>query len=187
MEKIHEELIVAGIGGQGIQLMCKILFCAADSQSLNSIYSPDYSPETRGGPSYGFVIISDKTIGNPVVCEPTTLIAMHNRGLEKYLDSVVPEGLILFNSDLALNTNSMQRNDIEIAPVPALSIAKELGNNLVANVVMLGAYTRARNLVSIKSIEETIKQELKEKQKLIDVNIQALHKGYEFCFEYEGK
>jgi 2-oxoglutarate ferredoxin oxidoreductase subunit gamma len=63
--------------------------------------------------------------------------------------------------------------------VPANSIAEQLGSLRSANMVMLGAFTKNSNIVSISSVIEGLKSALKKKQKLIAVNTKALMAGYD--------
>ena len=59
-------------------------------------------------------------------------------------------------------------------------IAAELGNARVANMVMLGAYCQAAELVALESIEEAMRHKLgAKKAHLMPINRQAMDKGVE--------
>ena len=73
----------------------------------------------------------------------------------------------------------ISRGDIDVVSVPANAIAEELGSPRSANMVMLGAFTKKSNLVSLSSVIEELKNTLKNKQKLIAINKKALTAGYE--------
>ena len=84
---------------------------------------------------------------------------------------------MFFNSSLI--KAEVSRGDIELVGVLASRIAEELGSPRSANMVMLGAFTKKSNLVSIDTLIEGLKSTLKNKTKLIAVNKKALIAGYE--------
>ena len=63
--------------------------------------------------------------------------------------------------------------------VPATRLAEEMGSPRSANMVMLGAFIRKTNLVSMDTIFETLKETFKTKTKLIATNKKALMSGYD--------
>jgi 2-oxoglutarate ferredoxin oxidoreductase subunit gamma len=73
----------------------------------------------------------------------------------------------------------ISRGDVDIINVPANRIAEELGNPRSANIVMLGAFTKKSNIVSLSSVIEGLKDAFKNKQKLIAINKKALMAGYD--------
>ncbi|MFX0137243.1 MAG: 2-oxoacid:acceptor oxidoreductase family protein [Candidatus Hodarchaeota archaeon] len=62
--------------------------------------------------------------------------------------------------------------------IPASKFAKELQNEKVANMIMLGALIKVTKIVSkeaiIKSISDTVSE------KYIELNVKAIEKGFEF-------
>ena len=62
--------------------------------------------------------------------------------------------------------------------IPANSLAEEMGSPRSANMIMLGAFTRKSNLVSLDSLLDGLKDALKGKTKLISINSEALKAGY---------
>jgi 2-oxoglutarate ferredoxin oxidoreductase subunit gamma len=57
--------------------------------------------------------------------------------------------------------------------------ASELGNPRGANMIALGAYLGATDAVSLDSVIEVIRETFAAKPAVIDVNIEALRRGYE--------
>ena len=87
-------------------------------------------------------------------------------------------GMLFYNSDLV--KLEKPRDDIKIYPVPANSIAKELGNDRVANIVMLGALVAAGDIVKEESALEMLDDKLgKKKPEFIPMNRNAFQKGKE--------
>jgi Pyruvate/2-oxoacid:ferredoxin oxidoreductase gamma subunit len=74
---------------------------------------------------------------------------------------------------LAMNLPSLEKFE------PDIRMATELGNPRGANMVALGAYLGATDAVSLEEIENVIRETFAAKPGVIEVNIEALHKGYE--------
>ena len=88
----------------------------------------------------------------------------------------IPGGLVLVNSDVI--TREVNRSDVTSYYIPCSTIAEELGNPKVANMVMLGAYVAATKLLKVETIEAMISAMFTgAKAKLVPLNIEALHRG----------
>jgi 2-oxoglutarate ferredoxin oxidoreductase subunit gamma len=169
------EFMFAGFGGQGILLIGKILAHAAMLEGAHVAWIPSYGPEMRGGTAYCTVVVSNNPIGSPIIRKPQYLVAMNRPSLEKFAPLVKPNGTILINTSL-IPISSGRRN-VEELKVPAIDIAKELGNVKVANVVALGALVKRSRIVSFKILKECIKMEFASKHALIPLNLKALDAG----------
>ncbi len=83
------KMVIAGEGGQGIQLMGEILALAGYLQGKESLYIPNFGVEQRGGVSIAFVQIGDESIGAPKFRKANMLVALSGRAIERtkgYLD-----------------------------------------------------------------------------------------------------
>ena len=169
--------IFAGFGGQGVLSMGLNLAQAAMLEGKSVTYLPSYGAEVRGGTANCTVAISDEEIASPVASSPEFIVAMNQPSLVRFQNQIQSGGLFFVNSSLV--QAGISRGDVDIVGVPASSIAEELGNPRSANMVMLGAFTKKSNLVSISSMIEGLKDALKNKQKLIAINKKALMAGYE--------
>ncbi|MFQ3550400.1 MAG: 2-oxoacid:acceptor oxidoreductase family protein, partial [Armatimonadota bacterium] len=127
---MHEEVIIAGMGGQGVMVIGQLLAHATLLENRNVVWFPAYGPETRGGTADCTVIMSDSEIGSPVTSSPNTLIALNQLLLDKFAPDVKSEGIILVNSSLAKAPED--RKDCMIIELPANDIAEELGNSWLA-------------------------------------------------------
>ena len=78
----HEEIIIAGFGGQGILSAGRILAYAGMLEGRNVSWLPSYGPEMRGGTANCNVIISEETVGSPILNNATTLIVMNGPSLD---------------------------------------------------------------------------------------------------------
>jgi len=64
---MHERIIVAGFGGQGVIMAGKLLCIAAMNENKYVSHIPSYGAEMRGGTANCSVVISSKEIGSPTV------------------------------------------------------------------------------------------------------------------------
>ena len=175
---MEERLIIAGFGGQGVMAMGQLLTYAGMIEDKNVSWLPSYGPEMRGGTANCSVILSDEPVGSPVVTDSTASIVLNKPSLDKFENSVVSGGKLFINSSL-IDKKSV-RNDIDVYYIPANEMAIELGNDKVANMVMLGAFLEATKLVDIESILKAFTKVFGEnKAHLVPLNKEALEKGAE--------
>ncbi|MEJ2634625.1 MAG: 2-oxoacid:acceptor oxidoreductase family protein [Calditrichia bacterium] len=167
----------AGFGGQGILLLGVGLAQAGMMEGYNVSWIPSYGPEMRGGTANCHVHISETPVGSPVVSFPSVLIAMNRPSLEKFEKDVKEGGMIIYDSSLIDIKPS--RNDVEIMAIPATKMADELGNTRIANMIILGAYVGYANVLNKETLFETLNFII-SRQRLIEINKQAIEKGYEF-------
>ena len=169
--------IFAGFGGQGVLSMGLNLAQAAMLEGKYVTYLPSYGAEVRGGTANCTVAISDEEIASPVASSPEFIIAMNQPSLVRFQNQIQSGGLFFVNSSLI--EAEISRDDIDVISVPANSIAENLGSPRSANMVMLGVFIKKSNLVPLSSVIEELRDTLKNKQKLIAINKQALMAGYD--------
>ena len=168
--------VFAGFGGQGVLSMGLNLTQAAMMEGKNVTYLPSYGAEVRGGTANCTVVISDEEIASPVASAPEFVVAMNKPSLVRFQNQIQSGGVLLINSSLI--EAEISRGDVDIVKVPAGEIADKLDSPKSANMVMLGAFIKKSNLVSISTVVEELKNTLKKKEKLIAINEKALMAGY---------
>ena len=177
---MHEEIIMAGTGGQGIMIMGQLLAHAGMLEGRHVVWFPSYGPEARGGTADCTVIISSEEIGSPISEHPDTLIGMHQFLFNKFQPNVKPGGRLVVNTSL-IDTSSI-RSDCEVLAVPANVIAEEMGNVRAANMIILGAYAAWTGVVSVESLVAALPEVFPpHRHKLIPLNEQALRRGAELA------
>ena len=176
---MHEELVIAGSGGQGVLFIGEIMAVAAMEEGKHTTWFPSYGPAMRGGKANCTVIVSLAEIGSSVAEHPNSLIVMNQPSLE-FVKNIKPGGLLVINKSLV--DWDFSRKDIEVLEVEASAIAQELKVPQVANMVMLGAYLRKKQTVHIQSVINALKEKLSKKKLSADViktNEEALKRGWE--------
>ncbi|MFH0925612.1 MAG: 2-oxoacid:acceptor oxidoreductase family protein [bacterium] len=175
---MYYDVIMAGFGGQGIMTMGRLLVEAGMLEDKHVTCFPSYGAEIRGGTAYCTAIVSSIEIASPITNQPEAVIAMNNSSLIKFESMVKPKGLLLVNKCIV--KEKVSREDIEILEVPALTIAKDLGNDRVANIVMLGAFVKKTGIVLLETVRIALDKYLPQhKHNLKLINENALQKGAE--------
>jgi 2-oxoglutarate ferredoxin oxidoreductase subunit gamma len=172
---MQNEVKFAGFGGQGILMMGTLLAKAAMQEGHEVAWVPSYGPEMRGGTAYCTVVISDKPIASPIIKSPLHLVAMNGPSLEKFAPTLKPGGVIVINSSLI--SADAGRDDCDILKVPAVEIAKDLGNAKAANVVALAAFVARAGIVPIEALKKSVEASFAKKPKLIPLNMKAVDAG----------
>ncbi len=165
-----------GLGGQGIILMGEILGEAAVMDKKYVGQTSSYGSEARGSACRADVVISDSWIDYPKVTEATVLACMSQGTYRDNLKKVNPsEGKVFFESQMVTpDPNSALRH----IPVPALEKAlQEMGNQMAANIVFLGAVVKAVGLVSEESLFKALGNRVPPAH--LELNRKALSLGFE--------
>lgn len=169
--------IFAGFGGQGVLSMGLNLAQAAMSEGRFVTYLPAYGAEVRGGTANCTVAISDEEIASPVASSPDFVVAMNQPSVGRFQNQIQSGGLLFVNSSVAKTVVS--RDDIEVLEIPANGIAEQLQSPKSANMIMMGAFSRKSNLVSLDTLMAGLRETFKSKPNLIVINEKALRAGYE--------
>lgn len=165
---------VTGFGGQGVLSAGLTIAQAACSEGKHVSWYPSYGPEQRGGSSNCSIVISDETIGTPVVEDIDILIALNKPSLEKFANDVKENGTIIYDSrigDVEVDKN------VNIVKVPSIEIAEKFGNTRTANTALIGVLMELKKTLAPESYENAIKHMFASKPKVIDVNIDVLKAG----------
>ncbi len=173
---MKQEITLAGFGGQGILFTGQLLGRAGMLEEKNVCYVPSYGPEMRGGMSSCSVIISGSNITCPLVTEPSSAIAFNHASAEQLEQALKPGGILIINS--SLTDKEPQRKDIKFYKITASDRAVKLGNDRVANMVLLGALVKITGILKPDSLIKVLESILPErKHHLLPVNKMALEEG----------
>lgn len=170
---MRQEIRICGFGGQGVITAGVILGKAAavfDGMIANQTQT--YGPEARGGAARAEVVISNEPIGYPGVLAADVLVAMSQEAFTKYRRDLKPQGIAIIDPDLVSDCAGPRH----IYLVPATRIAEELGNPVVANIVMLGALTAIARPVSRAALIAATLESVPPR--FVELNRQALEAGF---------
>jgi len=171
---MSSKMFFAGYGGQGIMLAGQMVASAAILENKETTFFPSYGPEMRGGTANCTVIVSDKPVSSPLVFESDCVMAMNLPSMLKFEPTLKTGGILLLNKSLI--HQSAKRSDITVHEIAANEMAAELGNTVVANMIMLGAFVRTTGIVSGETMEKVIQNVFKEKKaELVELNLKAFN------------
>ena len=171
--------IFSGFGGQGVIMMGYLLAMAGIREDKNVTCLPSYGAEVRGGTANCTVVIATEEIASPVASEPEYAVLMNNPSLFRFQNRVQSGGAIFLNSSM-IETRPV-RGDLEVLEVPANDLAKEVGDDKVANMVMLGAFIKKSELVSMDTLHLVVKETFSSRNPgIVKLNKSALLAGYNF-------
>ena len=174
-----KQLLFAGFGGQGILFSGKFLAYDGLLEEKEVSWLPSYGPEMRGGTANCSVIISDESVGSPIVNKPDILIAMNLPSLDKYETETVSGGQIFVESSLI--GRKVERDDVEAYYIPATQLADDASLHGLANMIMVGNLIKHTGIMSFENVERTLKKIIPaKKQNMVELNMKAIELGYNY-------
>ncbi len=166
------ELIFSGSGGQGI-ILAAIIFAEAAGvyEGYDVCQSQSYGPEARGGYSKAEVIIGNNPIDYPKAIRADILLSMNQASCDHCFEILKPEGLLIVDASLVHQVPT----DRAVC-IPFTEIArKDMGKEMVANMVALGAVGRISQSLSVKSLETALVTRVPKGTE--ELNLKALREG----------
>lgn len=168
------EIRFSGSGGQGIITAAVVLADAVGSfDNRHVCQTQSYGPEARGGKSKAEVVISDIPIDYPKALSVDLLLAMTQTACDAYFFDLKPEGLLVVDSSLVLQVPTSRS-----VSIPFTRIAREdIGREMVANMVALGAVGYFCGQVSLEGLEQALLSRVPKGTE--QMNSEALQAGIE--------
>jgi indolepyruvate ferredoxin oxidoreductase beta subunit len=187
---MQKNILISGVGGQGILTIASIIDLAAMNLGLNLKQAEVHGMSQRGGAVESHLRISSKEIFSDLIPIGKADLILSIEPMEslRYLPFLSPEGLIVTTTEPYENINNypdreMLMNSIRESAssmlVDAKSIAKEAGSPKVYNIALLGA---ASPYIGIDSgeLEKAIENFFERKgDKIVEMNLKAFRLGIE--------
>ena len=181
-------IILSGVGGQGILTIAAILDTAALNENLFIKQSEVHGMSQRGGAVYSHVRISDKEIFSDLIPEGKAdlILSVEPMELLRYMPFLKKDGWLVTDSETFVNTTNYPEkgelfDQIKKHPnniiVNATEIAKILGNSKAANMVLLGAASAIIPLSDESLIEAIKKLFLHKSERITELNLKAFAEG----------
>lgn len=148
------EIILAGIGGQGLLVAGLVLGdAAAINEKLYAVQIESYAPLARGGSSNSDIVISDEEIKYPRIEKADILVALADSSYREHCNRVKEDGIILFNS----NGGDIGDDDKRVIKVPLKDIATGATKKAITiSMAALGFIPALTDLVSMRAIKSSI-------------------------------
>ncbi|MFC1910098.1 indolepyruvate ferredoxin oxidoreductase subunit beta [Chloroflexota bacterium] len=193
-------IIICGVGGQGIILMSELLGHAAVQDNLGVHGSEVLGMAQRGGSVFSNIRIGEK-IYAPMTPQGKCdiMVAVEPSEALRYIKELSDSSLVVINTrdikpfTVALGQSGYPEMDVIIEKVKmitsniitldAVTLAQEAGNILTTNTVMLGALFGSGGVpVKLETIKEVIGKRVPPKA--IEANLKAFDLGYEVVVNY---
>ena len=190
---MKKDIILAGVGGQGILSIATVIGSAALEQGLYLKQAEVHGMSQRGGDVQSNLRLSSDPINSDLIplgaCD--LIVSLEPMEALRYLPYLSPNGWIITNSTPFVNIpNYPEMDDVnaELKKVKNLicidvdAIAKEVNSPRSANMVLLGATAAVLNMLEPDKLREGITQVFMRKgQAIVDTNIAAFNAGLEYA------
>lgn len=186
---MKKDIILAGVGGQGILTIATIIGDAATAAGLNLKQAEVHGMSQRGGDVQSNLRLSTKPIHSDLIKQGAAdlIISMEPMEALRYLPYLNKEGWIVTSSHPFKNIPNYPEEEAlmqelnnlpQVAALPIEDVAKE--NNLPksANVVLLGMAAKYIEILTPEQLRESIARVFAAKgEKIVEANQQAFDLG----------
>ena len=189
---MKSDIILAGVGGQGILSIAAVLGMAALKENLHLKQAETHGMSQRGGAVVSHLRISDQPIASDLIQLGTADLILSVEPMEslRYLPFLSAKGYLVTNTNPFINIPNYPDVEQVLAEVRKLprfvaidadQIAKEVGNVRASNMVMLGAASPFIDL-EFSKLEDGIRTIFERKgEAIVELNLAALRAGRSFA------
>lgn len=189
------DIILAGVGGQGILSIAAIIGSATVSKGLYMKQAEVHGMSQRGGDVQSHLRISDKPIFSDLIPlgQADLILAVEPMEALRYLPYLSKEGWVVTNKTPFINIGNYPEPEIIWKKIETIKnhkiidadlIAKELGNTRGMNMVVLGAASDYIGL-SKEELTKAINDVFGRKgEDIVKANLAAIEAGYEAAKKY---
>jgi indolepyruvate ferredoxin oxidoreductase beta subunit len=185
---MKKDIILAGVGGQGILSIATIIGAAAVELGMHLKQAEVHGMSQRGGDVQSHLRISDNPIASDLIPQGKADLIISVEPMEalRYLPWLSNEGWLITSSEPFINVPNYPEVENVLAEVKkvkqhvlldAEKIAKDLGNVRAANMVILGAASPYLG-IAFEKLEAAIREVFGRKgEDIVNLNLEALRAG----------
>lgn len=186
---MKKDIILAGVGGQGILSIATVIGSAALRQELHLKQAEVHGMSQRGGDVQSHLRISSDSIHSDLIPRggADLIISLEPMEALRYQPWLAKEGWIITNTTPLVNIPNypdMEAVRASLAKLPKViaidvdAIAKEAGSPRSANMVLLGAAASVLDMLDPDKLRDGIRSVFMRKgQEIVDANIKAFDAG----------
>ena len=176
---MEREILLTGIGGQGVQLAAQILARAAIREGRHVMSLGIYGGSMRGGNTDSTLILGAEPISAPpIVAKCWAGIGAHPRYWDAVRAKLRSGGVAVWNTDLFGESGDAGR--ARAVPVKATTLATRVGNSQGAALVLIGALASATSLLSLDALIAAMEESLPPyRREHAPKNAEALRAGFD--------
>ena len=184
------DIILSGVGGQGILSIAAIIGEAALAENLYIKQAEVHGMSQRGGDVQSNLRIADRPINSDLIASGNADVIISLEPMEalRYLPYLSREGWIITSSAPFVNIPNYPEEKVlkaELQKLPRVimldvnELAKEHNLPICANVILLGAAAKSLQIIGYSDLEKSIARVFAHKgQAVIEMNLKALSIGY---------
>ena len=184
------DIILSGVGGQGILSIAAIIGEAALAENLYIKQAEVHGMSQRGGDVQSNLRIADRPINSDLIASGNADVIISLEPMEalRYLPYLSREGWIITSSAPFVNIPNYPEEKVlkaELQKLPRVimldvnEMAKEHNLPKCANVILLGAAAKSLQIIGYSDLEKSIARVFAHKgQAVIEMNLKALSIGY---------
>jgi indolepyruvate ferredoxin oxidoreductase beta subunit len=182
------DIILAGVGGQGVLSVSAVIGSAARRQGLFVKLSEVHGMSQRGGGVVATLRLSDKPIASDLIPQGSASMILSMEPLEslRYLNYLSPDGLVITSTNPVVNIPDYPNLDELVAKIRSLpksklvdseKLARQAGSARATNMVIIGAASHFLP-VEVERLEDSIKDLFANKgEKVVGINLEAFQAG----------
>lgn len=188
---MKKDIILCGVGGQGILSVATIIGEAATKAGINLKQAEVHGMSQRGGDVQSNLRLSTEQIYSDLIPQGAcdVIISMEPMEALRYLPYLAKDGVIVTNSKPFVNIPNYPEEQAlfaELASLPRVvqldieQVAKDAGSVRSANVVLLGMAAKHLGIVSTEQLRNAIATVFARKgEAVVNANLKAFDLGVE--------
>ena len=189
---MKRDIILAGVGGQGILSIATVIGSAALEQNLSLKQAEVHGMSQRGGDVQSHLRLSDREIHSDLIPlgGADIIISMEPMEALRYLPFLAKDGWIITNTVPLKNIpNYPEMAEVEkalgavknVVALDAEAIAKEVQSPRSANMVLLGASAAVMEILEPEKLRDGIRRIFARKgDAIVEANLKAFDAGLEY-------
>ena len=186
---MKQDIILCGVGGQGILSIATIIGWAALDQNLQLKQAEGHGMSQRGGDVQSNLRVSDTNINSDLIPKGACdlIISLEPMEALRYVPYLAPGGWIITNTQPFVNIPNYPEMDAINADLDRVGnvirldvdeLAKQVNSPRSANMVLLGAAASVLQMLTPELLEDGIKHVFARKgEAIVDTNIAAFRAG----------
>ncbi len=189
---MKRDIILSGVGGQGILSIATVIGSAALEQNLYLKQAEVHGMSQRGGDVQSNLRLSTDPIYSDLIPKGAANLIVSLEPMEalRYIPYLAPDGWIITNTTPLVNIPNypeMEKITAQLEQFPQVvaldadGIAKDLGSPRSANMVLLGAMAGVLHILEPEKLREGIRRVFGRKgEAIVEANLKAFDAGLQF-------
>jgi indolepyruvate ferredoxin oxidoreductase beta subunit len=183
-ESVRQQIIISGVGGQGVLFVTRLLAESAISKGLAVFTSETHGMAQRGGTVLSHLKVGD--FASPLIrpSRADGLLVLKAENLKQHGAFLKLDGWTIVNG----RREALPETDISAEVIDADSLAQKIGNPKSVNLIVLGftlakfepaAENRNNLFCTYTDIKAVLENRFSKNKKMLSTSMKALQTGYE--------